>query len=206
MPIIPDFLLEKDKEQLKEILQSHNQTIFDNKTALQILQHRRVNSSNTTGNVSHLPDDAAGFRIVQKIFSFPLHAINENTRVGWLLSSKAIVQLVANVVVGLLTSRIGYAVIVFIGSVILLISTSIFIIGETYIPLLIARSLQGVGSACANIAGMGIVAEKYPDDKDRSKAMGIALGGSAVGVLGQNLGHARFQPTCPTIYTENGMG
>lgn len=34
--------------------------------------------------------------------------------------------------------------------------------------------------------GMGIVAEKYPDDKDRSKAMGIALGGSAVGVLGKD--------------------
>lgn len=30
------------------------------------------------------------------------------------------------------------------------------------------------------------MAEKYPDDKDRSKAMGIALGGSAVGVLGKD--------------------
>lgn len=33
-------------------------------------------------------------------------------------------------------------------------------------------------------AGMSIVAERYPDDRGRSKAMGIALGGAAVGILG----------------------
>ena len=31
---------------------------------------------------------------------------------------------------------------------------------------------------------MSIVAEKYPDDRQRSRAMGIAMGGAATGVLG----------------------
>jgi DHA1 family solute carrier family 18 vesicular amine transporter 1/2 len=31
--------------------------------------------------------------------------------------------------------------------------------------------------------GMGMLAERYPDDKERGNAMGIALGGLALGVL-----------------------
>lgn len=49
--------------------------------------------------------------------------------------------------------------------------------------LLIARSLQGVGSACTSVAGMGMLAERYPDDRERGNAMAIALGGLALGVL-----------------------
>ncbi len=30
---------------------------------------------------------------------------------------------------------------------------------------------------------MGMLAERYPDDKERGNAMGIALGGLALGVL-----------------------
>jgi len=33
------------------------------------------------------------------------------------------------------------------------------------------------------IAGMGMLAERYPDDKERGNAMGVALGGLALGVL-----------------------
>lgn len=32
-------------------------------------------------------------------------------------------------------------------------------------------------------SGMGMLAERYPDDKERGNAMGIALGGLALGVL-----------------------
>jgi hypothetical protein len=31
--------------------------------------------------------------------------------------------------------------------------------------------------------GMGMLADRYPDDKERGNAMGIALGGLALGVL-----------------------
>lgn len=33
--------------------------------------------------------------------------------------------------------------------------------------------------------GMGMLAERYPDDRERGNAMGIALGGLALGVLGR---------------------
>lgn len=46
-----------------------------------------------------------------------------------------------------------------------------------------ARALQGIGSSCSSVSGMGMLAERYPDDKERGNAMGIALGGLALGVL-----------------------
>lgn len=33
--------------------------------------------------------------------------------------------------------------------------------------------------------GMGMLAMTYPDDKERGNAMGLALGGLAMGVLGK---------------------
>ena len=33
------------------------------------------------------------------------------------------------------------------------------------------------------LLGMGMLAERYPDDKERGNAMGVALGGLALGVL-----------------------
>lgn len=34
--------------------------------------------------------------------------------------------------------------------------------------------------------GMSIVARRYQDDKSRSRSMGIAMGGGALGVLGKS--------------------
>lgn len=44
------------------------------------------------------------------------------------------------------------------------------------------------------ILGMGMLAERYPDDKERGNAMGIALGGLALGVLiGPPFGGVMYQ-------------
>lgn len=63
------------------------------------------------------------------------------------------------------------------------LATLIFAVGESFPTLLIARMLQGVGSACTSVAGMGMLADRYPDDRERGNAMAIALGGLALGVL-----------------------
>jgi len=47
----------------------------------------------------------------------------------------------------------------------------------------LARAIQGIGSACSSVAGLGMLAKRYPDDEERGHAMGIALGGLAMGVL-----------------------
>merc|ERR1712152_121104 len=62
-------------------------------------------------------------------------------------------------------------------------STIIFAFGRSYTVLFLARALQGIGSSCSSVSGMGMLAERYPDDKERGNAMGLALGGLALGVL-----------------------
>lgn len=62
-------------------------------------------------------------------------------------------------------------------------TTTVFALGNTFSTLLVARMLQGVGSACTSVAGMGMLADRYPDDRERGNAMAVALGGLALGVL-----------------------
>ncbi|KAK6186584.1 hypothetical protein SNE40_008598 [Patella caerulea] len=108
---------------------------------------------------------------------------NENIKVGLMFASKAMIQLIVNPFIGLITNRIGYSIPMFTGFCIMMVSTIIFAFGESYVVLFVARTIQGIGSSCSSVAGMGMLAERYPDDKERGNAMGIALGGLAMGVL-----------------------
>lgn len=58
-----------------------------------------------------------------------------------------------------------------------------FAVGESYWTLLLARAVQGIGSACIGVCGMSLVAQHYPEEARRSKVMGIILGSIALGVL-----------------------
>ncbi|NXP70401.1 VMAT1 protein, partial [Ramphastos sulfuratus] len=107
----------------------------------------------------------------------------ENVRVGLLFASKALVQLLVNPFVGLLTNRIGYHIPMFIGFTIMFFSTVMFAFSGTYTLLFIARALQGISSSFSSVAGLGMLASVYTDDFERGNAMGIALGGLALGVL-----------------------
>ncbi|ALC41627.1 Vmat [Drosophila busckii] len=109
--------------------------------------------------------------------------VGETVEVGLLFASKAIVQLLVNPIVGPLTHRIGYSIPMFAGFVIMFLSTIIFAFGRSYLVLFIARALQGIGSSCSSVSGMGMLADRFTDDKERGNAMGIALGGLALGVL-----------------------
>ncbi|GAU94301.1 hypothetical protein RvY_06099 [Ramazzottius varieornatus] len=104
-------------------------------------------------------------------------------RVGVLFASKAGMQLIANPFVGHLTNKIGYSIPMFTGFCIMFVSTIIFAFAGSYTVLFMARALQGIGSACSSVSGMGMIAERYPEDRERGNAMGIALGGLAMGVL-----------------------
>ena len=71
---------------------------------------------------------------------------------------------------------------------------SVFALGQSYPVLFTARALQGLGSACSSVSGMGMLADTYTDDQERGSAMGIALGGLALGVLiGPPFGALLFQ-------------
>ncbi|XP_069140414.1 synaptic vesicular amine transporter-like [Argopecten irradians] len=121
--------------------------------------------------------------VVEEEVSRHVELANENVKVGLLFASKALVQLLFNPFVGSLTNRIGYTIPMFTGFFVAFVSTIIFAFGESFTILFIARAVQGIGSSCSSVAGMGMLAERYQDDKERGNAMGIALGGLAMGVL-----------------------
>nr|CAD7576524.1 unnamed protein product [Timema californicum] len=126
------------------------------------------------------PNDAGVSTLVQ---APPGSLLDENGRVGLLLSSKALVQLLTNPLVGVVTSHVGYSLPLFVGLINLLVAALLFAFGERFASLLIARSLQGVASACIGVSGMCLVAEQYPDESTRSRVMGVVLGSIALGVL-----------------------
>uniref|UniRef100_A0A3B5BBT1 Solute carrier family 18 member A1 n=1 Tax=Stegastes partitus TaxID=144197 RepID=A0A3B5BBT1_9TELE len=107
----------------------------------------------------------------------------ESVRVGLLFASKALVQLLINPFVGPLTNRIGYHIPMFAGFIIMFVSTIMFAFSGTYALLFFARSLQGIGSSFSSVAGLGMLASVYTNDEERGIAMGVALGGLAMGVL-----------------------
>ncbi|KAK7862270.1 hypothetical protein R5R35_006641 [Gryllus longicercus] len=120
--------------------------------------------------------------------------LSESSRVGLLLASKALVQLLCNPLVGLLTSRVGSRVPQLLGSASLLAAALAFAVGQSFVALLMARSLQGVASACVGVSGMSLVAELFPGAAARSRVMGAVLGAAATGVLlGYPLGGALYQ-------------
>ena len=49
--------------------------------------------------------------------------------------------------------------------------------------MLVARSMQGVGSAFADTSGLAMIADRFSDEKQRRKALGIALAFISFGSL-----------------------
>ena len=59
----------------------------------------------------------------------------------------------------------------------------VFAFGKSYVVLLVARAIQGIGSSFASTAGISLLADRFVDDCERGKALGHAIGGLAMGVL-----------------------
>lgn len=102
---------------------------------------------------------------------------------GILFASKAIVQLMVNPFSGVLIDRIGYDIPMMIGLTIMFFSTAVFACGRSYGVLFFARSLQGVGSAFADTSGLAMIADRFTEESERSKALGIALAFISFGCL-----------------------
>nr|CAH8860181.1 unnamed protein product [Trichobilharzia regenti] len=73
-------------------------------------------------------------------------------------------------------------------------TSKVFAFSEHYYLLLVARAIQGIGSACSSVAGMGMLATAFTDDKERGRAFAFALSGLALGVMiGPPFGGVTFQ-------------
>lgn len=108
---------------------------------------------------------------------------NFDLQIGVLFASKAIVQLLINPLSGTFIDRVGYEIPLFIGLSIMFLSTVTFAFAENYASLFLARSVQGVGSAFADTSGIALIADRYTEEKERSKALGIALAFISFGSL-----------------------
>ena len=73
--------------------------------------------------------------------------------------------------------RLRFTCIVTIIIIVMTILDSIIIIVMTTMNSITVISLT------LPLPGMGMLAERYPDDKERGNAMGLALGGLALGVV-----------------------
>lgn len=111
------------------------------------------------------------------------HSGNEDTSVGLLFASKAIVQLMISPISGTIIDRIGYDLPMVFGLGVIFLSTAIFAFGQSYGVLFVARSLQGLGSAFADTSGLAMIADRYTEEEGRQKALGIALAFISFGSL-----------------------
>ncbi|KAH8419181.1 hypothetical protein KR222_009246, partial [Zaprionus bogoriensis] len=142
-----------------------------------------THSGDTNATTSVTPTVASTKLDTERSHFASLRLTRENGSIGLLLAMKALVQLIFNPIVGNLSSRCGYRLPIMVGTCFLLLSSLVFAVGESYWTLLLARAVQGVGSACIGVCGMSLVAQHYPEEARRSKVMGIILGSIALGVL-----------------------
>ncbi|KAG7216321.1 hypothetical protein INR49_021725, partial [Caranx melampygus] len=108
---------------------------------------------------------------------------NFDVQIGVLFASKAILQLLVNPLSGTFIDRVGYDIPLFIGLNVMFLSTLIFAFAENYATLFLARSMQGLGSAFADTSGIALIADRYTEETERSKALGIALAFISFGSL-----------------------
>lgn len=114
--------------------------------------------------------------------TLPTHH-GQDSATGVLFASKAIVQLMVNPFSGALIDKIGYDIPMMVGLCIMFLSTAVFACGRSYGVLFFARSLQGVGSAFADTSGLAMIADRYTEESERTKALGIALAFISFGCL-----------------------
>ncbi|XP_075061266.1 chromaffin granule amine transporter [Mixophyes fleayi] len=184
VPIIPSFLYEKEHN-------NGNTSIFqvssppDSISSFASIYSLYDNSTISSGELHHerISNETQAPLMNASCNKETSVLQDENVQVGLLFASKAIVQLLVNPLVGVVTNRVGYDMPMFCGLVILFLSTTMFAFSGTYTLLFLARSLQGIGSSFSAVAGLGMLANVYTDDYERGQAMGIALGGLALGVL-----------------------
>ncbi|XP_062613862.1 synaptic vesicular amine transporter-like [Saccostrea cucullata] len=139
------------------------------------------NYSIKTDTLSHHRNASLSF--TKQLLQESYKALDENSQAGLLLSSKALIQIAANPCVGYLSERYGYIILLAVGTFLLFISSVVYACAGTFSSFLAGRLAHGIASSFSSIAGMSILADLYESDYERSKVMGVAMGGVALGVV-----------------------
>ncbi|KAA0718027.1 putative vesicular acetylcholine transporter-A [Triplophysa tibetana] len=134
----------------------------------------RLESESERAHVTQNPSNSTHYQAQKGKF---------DVQIGVLFASKAILQLLVNPFTGTFIDRVGYDIPLLIGLSIMFVSTCIFAFAENYATLFVARSLQGLGSAFADTSGIAMIADKFTEEAERSRALGIALAFISFGSL-----------------------
>jgi len=179
VPIIPVFLENPDSHPLQYKERWFWYSVNNNSTMLKADQVEKLNLTNSP-HLKPIPQD-----FLKDILHWTarMKTGSEDKSIGWLFASKAIVQLFVSPFAGPIIDRYGYERPLIVGLSVLFVSTSIFAFGQSYTVLFLARSLQGVGSAFADTAGLAMIADRFKESRERSRAQGIALAFISFGCL-----------------------
>ncbi|KAL3876633.1 hypothetical protein ACJMK2_034450 [Sinanodonta woodiana] len=179
VPIIPEYLhkMKATKDNM-EIMEEINTTIASPHNVTSYSYYANYTGFTTKPNVTHTSKHT-----FLNLPPPPISYGDEGGAIGLLFASKAILQLLVNPFTGAFIDRVGYDYPMLIGLVIMFFSTSIFAFGGSYAILFLARSLQGVGSAFADTSGLAMIADRFTEEGERSKALGIALAFISFGCL-----------------------
>jgi DHA1 family vesicular acetylcholine transporter-like MFS transporter 3 len=182
VPIIPVFLSDMNRP---INLGSASYYIYRGEAlnAAQVVQRNLTHHPNLTKVAADFIYDLLGWSAQVKATDWSGHDQGSANGVGLLFASKAIVQLFISPFAGPIIDRMGYERPMIVGLSVLFLSTAIFAFGRSYGVLFLARSLQGVGSAFADTAGLAMIADRFKEPGERSKAQGIALAFISFGSL-----------------------
>ncbi|TRY59419.1 hypothetical protein DNTS_004320, partial [Danionella cerebrum] len=104
-------------------------------------------------------------------------------RAGLLFGCKAALQLLASPASGTLVDRAGAERPLLLGLVLLCLSAGALSLVRSFGALLGARVLQGLGSALTGAAGTALIAQRFQEEAERARALGLALAGVSLGSL-----------------------
>ncbi|KAK7595085.1 hypothetical protein V9T40_001518 [Parthenolecanium corni] len=109
--------------------------------------------------------------------------MHETVEIGFLSSTKFVVQLIVTPLVGHFIPQYGYNGFMLYGFVSMFLASVIYAFGETFLLLILAKCLQGYGAAGLSVSGLTMLADIYQDHKERGTAIGLSLQGLALGNL-----------------------
>ncbi|XP_029292953.1 synaptic vesicular amine transporter-like [Cottoperca gobio] len=197
VPILPSYLSSTD--QSTTATYGNSTDLIVNTSVIQSFSDRRVILGSTISPPHQNPALSSDPTVAQKFpesnCSYSEAQLDGlNIKVGLLLASKSIVQLIINPFIGQLTNRIGYHIPMCAGFCIIIFASTLFAFSSSYFLLLLARSVQGVGGSCLSVTGMTVLADVYKDDEERGRAIGISFSGLALGLIaGAPFGSLMYQ-------------
>jgi len=159
-PVLPQFLYEQHKKSLK-------------------LHHKNISIKSNSSTDQYLMNYTKGYDDQEK----QSYLKKINFYVGVIFASKPILQVISNLFFGPVVDRVGSSIPLFFGYLVMIFSSFLYALGTSYIVMLVARAIEGIGSSLIKTAVFCLLAETFVEDEERKIAISHALGGIALGIF-----------------------